>query len=60
MSDDDQDDVGYRKPPKSSRFRAGSSGNPSGKKKGTRNFATEIREELAVEVDVTVDVARNA
>jgi hypothetical protein len=54
MSDDEQD-VGYRKPPKSNRFRTGASGNPSGKKKGTRNFSTEIRDELAAEVDVTIN-----
>jgi Family of unknown function (DUF5681) len=54
MSDDEQD-VGYRKPPRSTRFRTGASGNPSGKKKGTRNFSTEIRDELATEVNVTID-----
>jgi hypothetical protein len=52
---ENENDVGYRKPPKSNRFKTGASGNPSGKKKGTRNFSSEIRDELATEVDVTVD-----
>jgi len=42
--DDPQDPVsykvGYKKPPKQNRFTKGQSGNPHGRPKGTRNFAT--------------------
>jgi len=34
---DDETHVGYGRPPKSTRFRKGQSGNPAGKLKGTRN-----------------------
>jgi hypothetical protein len=40
------DDVGYRKPPKASQFKRGSSGNPKGRPKGTRNMKTDLAEEL--------------
>jgi Family of unknown function (DUF5681) len=33
-------DVGYGKPPLHTRFRKGQSGNPKGRSKGIRNFAT--------------------
>jgi hypothetical protein len=33
-------DVGYGKPPLHTRFRKGQSGNPKGRSKGTKNFAT--------------------
>ena len=33
-------DVGYGKPPVHTRFRKGQSGNPNGRGKGTKNFAT--------------------
>lgn len=48
---DDTKSVGYRNPPKHSRFQPGQSGNPSGRPKGTRNFLTEIREELNAEIE---------
>jgi Family of unknown function (DUF5681) len=38
--------VGYGKPPKHTQFTKGKSGNPKGRGKGVRNFATEIQEEL--------------
>lgn len=34
MSDDEDDDVGYRRPPKRYQFKKGQSGNPSGRRKG--------------------------
>ncbi len=44
MSDDDE--VGYGKPPKHSRFKKNQSGNPNGRPKGTKNLKTELEEEL--------------
>ncbi|MBT6530501.1 MAG: hypothetical protein HN578_09940 [Rhodospirillales bacterium] len=38
--------VGYKKPPKSSQFKPGKSGNPKGRPKETRNFKTDLLEEL--------------
>lgn len=38
------DDVGYRKPPRQHQFKPGQSGNPKGKPKGIKNEATMIRE----------------
>jgi hypothetical protein len=37
---------GYKKPPKDHQFRPGESGNPSGRPKGTRNFKSDLRDEL--------------
>ena len=39
-------EVGYRKPPKHTRFKEGRSGNPKGRPKGTRNLKTDLAEEL--------------
>ena len=39
-------EVGYRKPPKHTRFKPGRSGNPEGRQKGARNLKTELEEEL--------------
>lgn len=35
--------VGKRKPPQHSRFKKGQSGNPSGRRKGTKNLATLVK-----------------
>jgi hypothetical protein len=40
------DTVGYKHPPQEHQFRRGQSGNPNGRPKGTRNFKSELREEL--------------
>ncbi len=47
------DEVGYGKPPKSSQFRPGQSGNPKGRPKGARNFKTEVREVMKTRMTVT-------
>ncbi|WP_281020125.1 DUF5681 domain-containing protein [Minwuia sp. IMCC3060] len=53
MSDKDDDDkVGYGRPPKGSRFRPGQSGNPKGRPKGQRNFQTDVLEILNAAVRV--------
>ena len=46
-------EVGFGKPPRSTQFKPGQSGNPAGRRRGARNFATAIEEELAARVTVT-------
>lgn len=57
MTDQDNTDrpfeVGYGKPPRHTQFAKGKSGNPKGRGKGVRNFATEIQEELNTRVPIT-------
>ncbi len=45
--------VGYRKPPKHSQFTKGQSGNPKGRPKGAKSFATEFHDELSTRIHVT-------
>jgi hypothetical protein len=40
MSEDD--DSGYKKPPKAGKFKPGQSGNPKGRPKGSRNLRTDL------------------
>lgn len=51
--DDVPYEVGYRRPPVATRFRPGQSGNPKGRRKGIKNFATEVAEILRTPVPVT-------
>jgi hypothetical protein len=47
MADSDDDDgVGYQRPPKASQFRKGHSGNPRGRPKGATSFKTDLAAEL--------------
>ena len=50
--------VGYARPPDHSRFQPGQSGNPRGRSKGVRNFATDVKETLQIPVRVKGDKAR--
>ena len=45
-------EVGYKKPPKSRRFKPGQSGNPKGRPKGTKNLKTDLMEELSERVRI--------
>ena len=45
-------EVGYRRPPASGRFKPGTSGNPNGRPKGTRNFVTLLQQELQQTITV--------
>ena len=45
MSDDYE--IGYRKPPKQTRFQKGQSGNPFGRPRGSHNVLTDMRDELS-------------
>ena len=47
-------EVGYKKPPKHSRFRKGQSGNRRGRPKGARNFNTGVLDMLNMRVPVKV------
>lgn len=38
--------IGYRRPPKSGRFKKGKSGNPKGRPKGSANFLAVLEREL--------------
>jgi hypothetical protein len=42
MSDEDDDKVGYRRPPKTTRFRPGGSGNPRGRPKSKRAIGDPV------------------
>ena len=46
MSAEDDDKVGYCKPPKHSRFKPGQSGNPLGRPRKNRSIETMIKREL--------------
>jgi Family of unknown function (DUF5681) len=52
---DEDDKVGYKKPPKAHRFAPGKSGNPNGRPKGSKNFETIFNEV----VDSKVTVKKN-
>lgn len=51
-------EIGFGKPPKASQFRPGKSGNPNGRPKGAKNFATVIAEELQKFIEITEDGRR--
>ena len=44
---DDDDKVGYGRPPKATRFKKGQSGNPSGRPKGIKSLRSVLEEALA-------------
>lgn len=48
-------EIGYGRPPKSTRFRPGKSGNPRGRTKGLRNFKTDVTATLRALVRITRD-----
>ena len=50
---DDENVVGYGRPPRHTRFQPGRSGNPKGRPKGSKNFNTLFSEELALPVTLT-------
>ena len=52
MTTNDDDGVGYGRPPKRTRFRKGQSGNPKGRPKGTINAASILRKEIMQKVTV--------
>jgi hypothetical protein len=61
-ADDDPDKrdykIGYGKPPKSGQFKPGKSGNPKGRPKGAKNFATILARELDKPIYIVEDGRR--
>jgi hypothetical protein len=47
------EEVGYKRPPKSTRWKKGQSGNPTGRKKGTPNLRTDLMAEMAEVIQIT-------
>jgi hypothetical protein len=45
-------EVGYGRPPQTSRFKPGQSGNPKGRPRGAKNLSTLAREKLQTKVSV--------
>jgi hypothetical protein len=50
---EDDEEVGYGKPPKAHRFKPGQSGNPGGRPKGVKNESTIMRELLGQKVGIS-------
>ena len=50
MSSEDNSEVGYKKPPRHTRFQPGQSGNPRGRQKGLRNLGTDVKRTLETPV----------
>ena len=46
-------EIGYGKPPAETRFKPGQSGNPRGRKRGRKNFRSEIADILEARVTIT-------
>ena len=53
--DDPASSVGPGRPPKHSQFRAGQSGNPRGRPKGTSNLKTDLANLMGGRVEITVN-----
>ena len=45
-------EVGYKKPPRETRFKKGQSGNPKGRPKGSKNFGSQVASTFARKISV--------
>ena len=54
MANED-DKIGYKRPPRRTQFKPGQSGNPSGKNSGTRNISTELQDILSEQITFAAD-----
>src|ERR1700732_5237321 len=54
----DDYEVGYKRPPKATQFRKGQAGHPRGGPKGARTLRTDLAEELAERISITVQGSR--
>ena len=54
-SEEPAEKVGPGKPPRHTRFKSGQSGNPKGRPKGSKNFATILQQQLTKKITITVD-----
>ncbi len=50
----DDEEGGYGKPPKATRFKKGQSGNPKGRPRGSRNFSTDVKATLDQPVQLKI------
>lgn len=48
-------EVGYRKPPKNTRWKKGQSGNPNGRPKKARGLKTDLRAELVSKMEIKMN-----
>jgi len=55
MASSDEKEVGYKKPPKKHRFKKGTSGNPSGRRKGAKSFDSVLAEVLRRRITLTLN-----
>ena len=55
MTSNDHASVGYGKPPTQHQFKRGRSGNPTGRRKGSKNFRTILAEVLRRRITITLD-----
>jgi Family of unknown function (DUF5681) len=51
---DNETKVGYKRPPVSTRFQPGKSGNPKGRPKAARSMTAIVREQLDSKIEVTI------
>jgi hypothetical protein len=54
----DDDPVGYGRPPKATRFAKGTSGNPLGRPRGSRDLRADLQDELSELVSVSDEAGR--
>jgi hypothetical protein len=55
MAEGKDHEVGYGKPPKEHRFPPGQSGNPGGRKKGSRGIKTDLHAELSSVLTISIN-----